>query len=289
MNGVAHIVFKFREERIEYLKLIVEEFENYPFKVDVFIHCDKKLKSNLVIKNYKNGQIFIKTHNLKKYILYKGWKYRLTFKARESISKQANNYDIFIYLEDDILIPKNAINYWLKYKNLCLQNKLNLGFLRIEVKDGTEYLSDLTSKLNNEIQINNIKFIINDLNPYTAFWIYDKKEFKKWLNSDYYDLKKIHGFNNKNSRVLKFLHLDSINYLQYLIYDRKHKRIDSVMEASAFGLAYPGLKWYENTVIKLENNKVDRDCLVFHLSNNYVNENITSMGTLKLEDLVDFT
>ena len=62
MNCVAHIVFKFRKERIEYLKLIVKEFENYPFTVDVYIHCDKKFNSNLVINNYKNGQIFIKKH-----------------------------------------------------------------------------------------------------------------------------------------------------------------------------------------------------------------------------------
>ena len=65
------------------------------------------------------------------------------------------------------------------------------------------------------------------------------------------------------------------------------KRIDSVMEANAYGLAHPDLNWYENTIIKLENNKIDKNCRVYHLANTYVNENETDLGTLKIEDLLD--
>ena len=287
MNAVAHIAFKFRKERIEYLKLITSEFNKYPFNVDVFIHSDKKFDIDYLNEEYNNGTIVLKKHNLRKYFLYKGWKYRLTFTARKLIAKQKENYDIFIYLEDDILIPLNAIKYWLSNKDLCIENNLNLGFLRIEVKNKVEYLSDITQKINKTIDLDDKKFVINNRTPYTAFWIYDKSEFNKWVKSDFYDLKIIHGYKRKNSRLLKFLKLSWSKNLQYLIYDWQHKRIDSVMEANAYGLAHPDLNWYENTIIKLENNKIDKNCRVYHLANTYVNENETDLGTLKIEDLLD--
>lgn len=289
MIGVAHIVFKYRKNRLDYLKQIIEECQNYPFELNVFIHCDKNFDTNFLSSNYKNGEIKLKKHNIKKYFLYKGWKYRLTFKAREHIGRQVDIYDIFMYLEDDILIPVEAINYWLENKDICLKNNLNLGFLRIEKKDDIEYLSDITNKLDKKINLENDTYVINDKNAYSAFWIYDKSEFNKWRKSNFYDLKIIHGFNDKNSRLLKILRLSSSNYLQYFLYDRRHKRIDSVMEANAYGLAYPGLNWYENTVIKMQNENIDMDCKVYHLPNTYVNESETEMGTLRLDDLLSFS
>ena len=53
---------------------------------------------------------------------------------------------IAMYIEDDILVPKQAIEYFLQYSPLMVQNKYNLGFVRIE-KDyddcETEYIVDL--------------------------------------------------------------------------------------------------------------------------------------------------
>ena len=189
MKAAAHIVFKFKKDRIAYLQSIIKEFEKYPFFVDVFIHSDKKLDTNLTFDQYSNGKIILKKLNLRKYFIYKGWKYRLAFSARKLLAKQKDEYDIFIYLEDDILIPKEAIDYWLTYKDLCISQNYNLGFLRVEKKNGEEYLTDLTIKLNKTLKIDDNKFIINDKSPYSAFWIYDKDEFKKWVESDLYNLK----------------------------------------------------------------------------------------------------
>ena len=46
---------------------------------------------------------------------------------------QKNNYDIFIYSEEDILFTKKNLNYWNKYKDKCINKNYNLGFLRVEV------------------------------------------------------------------------------------------------------------------------------------------------------------
>ena len=46
--------------------------------------------------------------------------------------KQINDYDSFMYVEDDILVPKQTIEYWMKYSAQMVQNEYNLGFVRIE-------------------------------------------------------------------------------------------------------------------------------------------------------------
>ena len=48
MIGVAHIVFKYRKNRLDYLKQIIEEFQNYPFELNVFIHCDKNFDTDFL-------------------------------------------------------------------------------------------------------------------------------------------------------------------------------------------------------------------------------------------------
>lgn len=48
--------------------------------------------------------------------------------------EQRKKFDIFIYSEDDILFKKKNFFYWLKYKDECIKNRYNIGFLRIEKK-----------------------------------------------------------------------------------------------------------------------------------------------------------
>ena len=63
--------------------------------------------------------------------------------CRSLMEKQKNNYDCFIYTEDDILFTKKNFEYWKKYRKICLQNDLNLGFLRIEKRDNEIFSTDV--------------------------------------------------------------------------------------------------------------------------------------------------
>ena len=283
MNLAVHIAFYYRNERLEYLNRIIKEYNEYSINVDLFIHSNKKIDSNIIFP-YKNGKIKFINHNLYNFIFYKGRNYYLTWKPRKLISKQINDYDVFLYSEDDILIPESALNYWIEHKDICKENGYNLGFLRIEVKEEVEYLSDLTSKLQKNIDLNNKKFTLNEKNPYCAFWIYDREEMIRWINSKFYDLRTVHGYKEKNSNILKTLKLNKFISLNYLLYNLRHKRVDSCMEASAYGLNYPNIGWFKNTVIRIKNNKIDPNCKVFHLPNNYVKESTTDMGTLKFNE-----
>ena len=175
MKIVYNIVFYYSEDRIVYLLKIINEIKKYKYKTDIFIHTNKKFLINNLIK-YDN-KLKVVVHNLSNINPFK-----LTWITKTYMRKFIDNYDIFIYSEDDILIYNDSFNYWLNYKDICFQNKYNLGFLRIEYLNNKNiYLTDISSSFDKPefIYINNIKFLVNHKNPYYACWIYDKDIMKK--------------------------------------------------------------------------------------------------------------
>ena len=103
------------------------------------------------------------------------------------MNEQINEYDYFMYIEDDIFVPKQTIEYFLQYSPLMVFNKYNLGFVRIgkDYNDcENEYIVDLPNKKMNKVltfNSNSLKCVINDVNDYCAFWIYTKHEMRNLL------------------------------------------------------------------------------------------------------------
>jgi hypothetical protein len=131
----------------------------------------------------------------------------------------------------------------------------NLGFVRIEVKNNTEYISDLPGKrIDTIINLEDENYCVNNINPYCAFWIYNKNEFNKFVDSKYYDINNIIGYN--------------------------------IREQSAIGLHGLDTNWYKNTLIPLTNNKLIDDCKIYHMSNTYVNFKYTIFATVKFNEAI---
>lgn len=224
MKGVLHITFFYIENRRHYVEKILKETETYPFPVDIFIH------TNVNISGFSySGKLEVVIHDLTNI-----HPYFLTWKCRELLYKQREDYDVFMYLEDDILVPKQAIEYWLHYSSK-LECKYNLGFLRIETSNGLEYITDFErgSSLKKTTMICEKNFVVNDVNPYCAFWIYSKKDFALFLTTPawmYWTMKGI-----------------------------------GIREASAFGM----IKMFQ-TVIPLVDDSLDPCCKIYHMPNNYI-------------------
>ena len=79
--------------------------------------------------------------------------------------------------------------------------------------------------LTKEVIIESQKYIINDKNPYCGFWIYDKLEFNKFVDSKYYDIRNVNGYD--------------------------------IRAVVAIGLHGVQTDWYKATVIPLKENKLD--------------------------------
>lgn len=248
MKITKHISFYFLKNRIIYINNIIDETNKYEYITDIFIHTNSIDLQEGMFKNYTNGDIKIIHHDLSNINPF-----YLTWKCRELLQKQQDEYDIFIYIEDDILVPYKAIKYWLEYNEKLIEMNYNLGFVRIEVENNIEYITDLYGeKFDNIINLNEKKYCVNNKNPYCAFWIYNKSEFNKFVNSKYYNINNISGYKTR--------------------------------EQSAIGLHGLNTDWYKNTLIPIINNKLIEECKIYHMQNNYVLNKNTAFATIKFNE-----
>lgn len=258
MKITKHIAFFYREDRLNYLSQMIQAANTYPFYTDIYIHTNVLFDTDTLEKP-TNGKVFLIGHNLTKKDPM-----RLPWYVRPLMEAQKDAYDIFIYVEDDILIPRSAIDYWLKYKDICIRNDCNLGFFRMETdSEGKEYISDLHNEHSVSQQLNKIcnierqPFVINDVNPYVAFWIYDQNEFKRFLESPAWDV----------STLLKW-------------YDDR--------AACAIGMHFirnPDFRIYKHTVLPLTPLfRVYPDARVYHIPSNYVDVPYCYFATLLFDE-----
>ena len=212
-----HITFFYREERFSFLNNIIDEVAEYRYVTDIYIHTNTFFDKTLLHDNL-GGSVFVIVHHLE------NEKDPLTWKCRSLLKKQVDDYDYFMYIEDDILVKKEAIEYWFHYKDRLIENGFNLGFVRVEVdENGEEFVSDIFEKIENFVCfVEGEQFIVNNKFPFCCFWIYDKKEFTKWTQSSFYDPANIKGY--------------------------------GVTEQSAVGLHGLCTGWYRTTVLPLNNN-----------------------------------
>lgn len=245
MRITKHISFYFIPERLVYINSIIQETDKYEHTTDIYIHTNNiDLHTNMLHK-YLNGSITIIYHDLTGI-----HPFYLTWRCRDYLRSQMSDYDIFMYIEDDILVPYTAVKYWLEHSEKLIQLNYNLGFLRIEVENNTEYITDLFGEqFDTVIQIDGLDYCVNNKNPYCAFWIYNKKEFNKFVNSPYYNPQNIIGY--------------------------------GVREQSAIGLHGAWTGWYKNTVIPMVRDKLVSDCKIYHMPNNYVSDKNTLFATVK--------
>lgn len=254
MKIIYNIAFYFNEDRIIYLLKIINEIKKYKYETDIYIHTNKNFQINNMI-NYDN-KLKIILHDLSNINPKK-----LTWLAKTFMKKFVNNYDIFIYSEDDILIYNESFNYWLNYKDICFQNNYNLGFLRIEYLDiNNIYLTDISSSFDNPQFkfINNIKFLVNDKNTYYACWIYDKNIMKKFINSEYFKKQKL---------------------------NLKNKTYD-IRASQGIGYHAKNMDYFKETLIPLNGiNQINNNCYIHHLPNNYIKKD-SKYGKLLIKDLL---
>jgi hypothetical protein len=251
MKITKHISFYFLKDRIVYINNIIDETNKYEYTTDIYIHTNVADLEESVFNKYTNGCIKIIYHDLSNINPF-----YLTWKCRELLYQQRNEYDIFMYIEDDILVPNKAIKYWLEYNEKLIEMNYNLGFLRIEVENNNEYITDLYGeKFDTTINLNETKYCVNNKNPYCAFWIYNKNEFNNFVNSKYYNINNIQGY--------------------------------EIREKSAIGLhGTGGTNWYKNTLIPIINNKLIDSCKIYHLPNNYVLNKNTHFATIKFDEAI---
>lgn len=250
MRIARHLTFYFLSERIRYINDIIDETNGYDYPTDVFIHTnDFDLKENM-FHPYTNGRIEIVHHDITNI-----YPYYLTWKCRDLLKEQRDDYDVFMYCEGDISVPRKALQYWLDTNESLIEKNYNVGFIRVELENGVEYSTDLLGEhMDTLMELDGRTYCVNNKNPYCAFWIYNKNEFNKFVDSKYYDISAIPDY--------------------------------GIPEKSAVGLHGFGTGWYTHTIIPMIGDKLIEDCKIYHLPNNFVENKSTLFGTIRFDEIV---
>ena len=162
-------------KNVEYLNRVIDEYASFSkYDVDIVVHGTVPLtRSDIEFVKYENPKNTVFLHR------------------NEFIAKQ-NDYDFFLFTEDDMLIPESTVDTYIEYDKNLPQN-YSLGFLRYETTpENTKYLIDLWLNINsyNFIKDENIK-IANEkffcvTNPHQACYIVSKSKLKYIIeNSNY--------------------------------------------------------------------------------------------------------
>lgn len=272
----------------QYLNELIDEYNKYPYELDIYIHTNKKTIKNFVPERFVNGSISVKKHNIViKYLLFKNRNYYLTWTPRKLIKQNIKHYDIFIYSEDDILIPRKALDYWLERKNELFDLKYLPGFMLIEKNLQNEEIAVNfeNRRLLHQLEIAGNKYLINDNNRYMACWVYDKKMMETWIDSSFFNIRAITTHKAMNSQILDKLKIQNI-YIRYWLYNLKNKNGYGVRENSAFGMHARVVPIVKEVLLPINNKQLDNRAKIYHLANSYADSNHPDIGKAKLKNII---
>jgi len=168
------IAFHYNKIQLQYLiKVLDNFFDNYNIEFDIIIDSNKS-----VIPELSGYDVEIIAHPNQAH------PFHLTWQHRKHVFDNIDNYENFMYVEDDMLIPfENYLNYLENFK--LLFPKYVPSFIRIENYEGVDYITDVT-KIQSLLPINTKGKQFAKLNePYHAFWIMPQKELKETMISNF--------------------------------------------------------------------------------------------------------
>lgn len=262
MKLLVCISFHFVEEKYKYLKQVIyNHTKNYFCDIIVDTNDEKSiyLAANDFEEELNQEKIKFFVHSDLAHPFFLSWMHR------SHILNRINDYNVFMYVEDDILVPFECYLNYLDNFRLLWPNNIP-SFIRIEEKDGIFYNSDsfITTiiKERNIVRAGGKNFICLD-NPYHGFWIMPRNALKNSMNE------------------------------KFACFTEEKKWIREI--AASYGLA-PGKKhyarWRSEDVQKpgliqlTPEYKVSPLCYSYHLTNKYINDQRFNFGKIKVNDIV---
>ena len=259
------VTFHYVETRIKYLKKTASLFHLLSDEVliHVFTNEADENKKLILLDHIKQGRDLVVEINTVTYLGHPKlltWShlyfFRRLFDADLSVSH-------FMYLEDDIFITPQNIEYWLKAREELATEKLIPSFLRYEFRENSEdiYATDCTKKVNffklPKIKGQSNYYYLNLPEPYQGMYLLDRKLMSEHLNGpssipEYTPW----GISEKAAAGLTFINVPQACYSRNFVgYDLKKKSFD-------------------------------RNSLIHHSPNNYANNSASPHGKIKVDDLI---
>lgn len=167
--------------------------------------------------------------------------------------------DYFLYLEDDLVISDDNINYLLTTLPILKPHRLIPGFLRYEIVNERRFLVDLVEKQfkhrYKSLRVYGITYI-SPGNPYWAGFVLDKSLAAEYVDSNSFDME-------RSASVTDW----------------------DVRERAAMGLTWENWPkgFRSRIVVPFAALRPDEVCLIWHSAQNYNDNSASSLGKLDYE------
>lgn len=159
----------------EFYKVLdtINSYKNY--ELDIIIYTTENIEDKYLSDNVK-VKMYPKTigHNL-------------VLEHRSDIIPNLEKYDLFLYLENDILIKEETINTFVR-ENKYLPDDTSIGFIRYEEYDGKRYLNEFMpnsghNHLPKYTNLNDRVYFSLD-NVHQGCWLLEKRNLQTLLAPD---------------------------------------------------------------------------------------------------------
>lgn len=259
------IAFFYTPARLSLLKLVLDNFcVNYiPLAPTITIDTN----SNATLKHLsyfgvlsKNVSVDVLVHDSLIDPFQLTWMHRARFLSK------VNEYDWFLYCEDDMFIPfPNFVNYQRVFHEIW--PRYVPGFLRIEFKSGEPYVLDVTTPAcpKDIITVAGQKFA-NFNRLYHAFWALPGTILRRVIADAGKQIPGNRPF-NRHSFLSRYKPLNKTHYRE------------SAAALPTFQLRIPAL-------VKVINGTISPSFLCLHLANNYADENHRKFSRVHLEEVL---
>jgi hypothetical protein len=183
MKKLCFFIHSYGKHQTEYLFKILDIINNYKkYKSKIFLY----LTENIDVSSYCNIEISTITYpeTIKTDLSFQ---HKLFIKNNfDSLKKE---YDIFIGLENDILLKEQTIEYFEKYQNKVNIQDYAIGTLRYEIKDEIKYYIDtgidsIDDMFEYVLSINDKKFYKIKHNNHSGMFIFLTEQINLLLNKE---------------------------------------------------------------------------------------------------------
>jgi hypothetical protein len=260
---VVCITFHFSFDRLKYLEEVTSSLDSLANNVKLIIITNTDDNSNLeVIRKFTKTRLF--TISISSNLEHPFLLTQEHIKILRDQYKMHENISHFMYLEDDIFITRNNINYWLSAREDLKQFGLIPSFLRYEIPEGelelrsTDIPRTQSLKSLPKIKFSTQYWYINMKYPYQGMYLLDRELAQQYLFDDY----------------------------------RLDKRSEKwgVRERSASGLTFINIpKNFTSRNLGgfcINMFSVDPNALIHHIPNNYSNNPDTVYGKLEIKKMI---
>jgi hypothetical protein len=256
------VAFFYRQEKIEFLSQTLSNIHIFAKNVHIYILTNTSDKrEQAVIEN-----CFHKSDNAKYTILVPkllGHPFFLTWSHKDifrQLIKTDSTITHYLYLEDDILLTEENIEYYLEGESRLNAHKFFPSFVRYEINiDGLKYAVDVMKKqifrVMPKIRHSDNYYYVNFSYPYQGVYLLNSKLMIEYFSkADSPDYNSVWGIREQNTAMILF-----------------HNVPDGFTSRNLVGCTY------KDDIIKL-----DHRCLIHHLPNNYVKDrdNLSKLYTV---------